>query len=171
MGILCTGIFAAFGGDMGLLFFHDVNAGSYIRILGWLCPFLYLATTVGSILNGLGHTGTTFIQNLIGLVCRLGFVFLLIPRYGITAYLWGMLAGELVVAGMHIISLRRKINFSFSVSHRIIRPMAAVTAGVWCAGQIPLPVGITGLVCGCCIVGGIYFILLYLTGSNHITSS
>lgn len=165
MGILCAGIFAAFGGDMGIIFFQDANAGAYIRILGWLCPFLYLAATVGSILNGMGCTGTTFTQNLIGLVCRLSFVFLLIPEYGITAYLWGMMVCELVVAGLHIFSLRKRVSFAFSPFHRILRPMAAAAFGVWFSSQLPFSRNIIGLFCNCALVAGIYLVLLYFTGS------
>lgn len=60
MGVLCIGIFTIFGNQLGVSVFHDQNAGTYITILSWLCPFMYLATTMGSILNGLGRTSSTF---------------------------------------------------------------------------------------------------------------
>ena len=52
VGILCIGIFTLFGNDLGVSVFKDENAGSFIMTLAWLCPFLYLVTTMGSILNG-----------------------------------------------------------------------------------------------------------------------
>jgi len=54
MGILCIGIFILFGDELGISVFHDTSAGYYIKVLTWLCPFLYLATTMGSVLNHLG---------------------------------------------------------------------------------------------------------------------
>ena len=65
--------------------------------LCWLCPFMYLATTMGSIQNGLGKTGTTFLQNICvpwgsawPLCC------LQCPLFGIRGYLWGFLVSELL---------------------------------------------------------------------------
>ena len=74
MGVLCIGIFTIFGNQLGVSVFHDQNAGTYITILSWLCPFMYLATTMGSILNGLGRTSSTFFQNVFAMVIRLSLI-------------------------------------------------------------------------------------------------
>ena len=95
MGILCTGLFCLYGLDLGSSVFQSPSAGAYIRILGWLCPFMYLATTLGSILNGLGKTSSTFLQNVCALCLRLVFVLLGIPVLGMKAYLWGILVSEM----------------------------------------------------------------------------
>ena len=63
MGILCVGLFTRFGPALGETFYHNADAGRFIQILSWLCPFLYLSTTMGSILNGLGKTGTVFVHH------------------------------------------------------------------------------------------------------------
>ncbi|MFR4783844.1 MAG: hypothetical protein ACLUAR_13940 [Pilosibacter sp.] len=60
LGIFCVGVFTVFGEALGLQIFKSQDAGSFIQILAWLCPFLYLATSSGSILNGLGKTKLTF---------------------------------------------------------------------------------------------------------------
>lgn len=122
MGILCIGVFTLFGAELGINVFHDVSAGSFIRILAWLCPFLYLATTMGSILNGLGKTTTTFLQNIIALVLRLAFVLAGIPRFGITAYLWSMLASECLLAFLHLVFLKHLVPFSWNAIEMIVKP-------------------------------------------------
>lgn len=61
MGILCIGIFVLFGLPLGISVFKEEEAGRCMQILAWLCPFLYLAATMGSILNGLAVPGTTFL--------------------------------------------------------------------------------------------------------------
>lgn len=122
MGILCIGIFVLFGSPLGTSVFHDESAGHFIQILAWLCPFLYLATTMGSILNGLGHTRTTFFQNTAALLLRIGFVLFGIPHFGILAYLCGMLASELFLALMHLWSLQKLIPFSWNAWEMIIKP-------------------------------------------------
>ena len=111
MGVLCIGIFTIFGNQLGVSVFHDQNAGTYITILSWLCPFMYLATTMGSILNGLGRTSSTFFQNVFAMVIRLAFVLFAIPRYGILGYLWGMLVSELALALMSFLAVKRLVPF------------------------------------------------------------
>ncbi|MCI6676337.1 MAG: oligosaccharide flippase family protein [Clostridiales bacterium] len=122
LGILCTGIFLLFGNDMGNFIFHSELAGTYIKILGWLCPFLYLTTTLASILNGTGYTTVVFFQNMIAVTIRLAFVVFLIPRFGITAYLWGMLLSELLLALLHLSTLNHHSAISFSCFSSIFIP-------------------------------------------------
>lgn len=122
MGILCIGVFTLFGHDIGVYVFHNSSAGSFIQILAWLCPFLYLATTLGSILNGLGQTRTTFLLSTLAMLIRLSFVFIGIPRYGIHAWLTGTLITELLLALFNLLMLRRKVSFSWNASDMIIKP-------------------------------------------------
>lgn len=122
MGILCIGIFTVFGKALGTAVFQNQDAGTFITILAWLCPFLYLATTMGSILNGLGKTTVTFTHNFISLSLRLIFVFFGIPRFGILACLWGMLASEILLVILHFISLYRTISFAPNVWEVIVKP-------------------------------------------------
>lgn len=143
MGILCIGIFTVFGEELGLQVFKNRDAGIFISILAWLCPFLYLATTMGSILNGLGKTSVTFFHNLIALTVRLLFVFWGIPVFGIRACLWGMLVGELLLALLHLISLTKLIPFSRNVWRTIVKPAfcLAVSLGIFrlFPETLPLP--------------------------------
>lgn len=133
MGILCIGIFTVFGDNLGMEVFKNKDAGVFITILAWLCPFLYLATTMGSILNGLGKTSSTFFHNLAALLLRLSFVVFGIPRFGILAYLWGMLASELLLSLLHILALRKTVPFSPNVWEVIVKPVfcLAVALGIF----------------------------------------
>lgn len=123
MGVLCIGIFTIFGNQLGVSVFHDQNAGTYITILSWLCPFMYLATTMGSILNGLGRTSSTFFQNVFAMVIRLAFVLFSIPRYGILGYLWGMLVSELALALMSFLAVKRLVPFCWDTVNMIVKPV------------------------------------------------
>ncbi len=135
MGILCIGVFTLFGAELGVGVFKDSSAGTFMQILAWLCPFLYLVTTMGSILNGLGKTTTTFLQNITALILRLAFVLIGIPQFGIMAYLRGMLASELLLAFLHLTSLKRLISFSWNAIEMIVKPAAflIISIGVYYA--------------------------------------
>lgn len=101
-GAFCTVFFLLTGSLAGNLLFHSPMAGSFIRTLSFICPFLYLSSTMSSILNGLGKTGVTFLLNILCLSIRLLFVFLLVPVYGIRGYLWGLLCSELFITFLEI---------------------------------------------------------------------
>ncbi len=163
LGILCAAVFSTWGHAMGALFFQSSQAGSCIAILGWLCPFLYLSTTSSSILNGMGKTGATFLQHLAGLGLRLAFVFALIPRYGIAACLWGMLASELLVAGLHLVTLHRLVALAPSALYGLLRPMAAAALAIWISRRLPFLPGLPGLIAGCASMAGLYLAFLLAT--------
>lgn len=112
LGAVCTTGFFLFGPLAGSLLFQSEAAGSFIRTLSFICPFLYLSATLGSILHGLGRTATTFVCNVIGLSIRLLFVFFAVPLVGIKGYLWGLLCSQLVITGLLLLALREYIYYN-----------------------------------------------------------
>lgn len=108
LGFLCTTMFLLFGRTAGRLLYGSELAGSFILTLSFLCPFMYIASMLNSILNGLGKTIQTFLFSVVSLLLRLLFVFFAIPRFGIQGYLWGMLASQMLqtllctVSALHV---------------------------------------------------------------------
>lgn len=96
LGVMCTLIFLLGGSFLGQFLYQSSLAGDFIVILGFLCPLMYIASTLNSILNGLGKTGLTFLYSMVSLLVRLAFVFVAIPLWGIHGYLYGLLASQLV---------------------------------------------------------------------------
>ena len=89
-------IFFLFLGEfLGIFLFHSQTAGIYIHTMAYICPFLYLDTTLSSILQGLGMAGRIFASNVVCLLIRLLFVFFAIPVIGMQGYLWGILVSQL----------------------------------------------------------------------------
>jgi len=107
MGTACMLGFLLLGRWMGSFLFNSALAGHFITTLGFICPFLYLDTTLSSILQGLGMAGHIFVMNVLSLLIRLGFVFLAVPVHGITGYLWGILASQLTQTILYLLCLRR----------------------------------------------------------------
>lgn len=146
LGIFCIGIFTVFGEALGLQIFKSQDAGSFIQILAWLCPFLYLATSSGSILNGLGKTKLTFFHHLISLLVRITFVWFGIPEFGIRACLWGMLASEILLALLHILALRRIVPCDWNAWILIGKPVFCLLCALWIfrlfPEDLPIPAGL-----------------------------
>lgn len=107
LGLVCTALFLFLGEPAGIILFDSTLASTFIKQLSFLCPFLYLHTTLSSILNGLKKTGLTLVINITALLLRLGFTLFAIPTLGITGYLIGLLCSELFCAGCCLWSLRR----------------------------------------------------------------
>ena len=105
MGACCLCGFLFLGDWMGTELFHSELAGHFIVTLGFICPFLYLDTTLSSILQGLGMAGRIFFSNVVCLLIRLLFVFFAIPVIGMQGYLWGILVSQLVLAGIYFFCL------------------------------------------------------------------
>ncbi len=102
LGSIFMIFFMLTGRFLGTKVFDSPLAGYFITTLGFICPFLYLDTTLSGILQGLGMAGHIFIVNIIGLLVRLGFVFLSVPHVGITGYLWGILASQLTLGLLYL---------------------------------------------------------------------
>lgn len=107
LGLISTLFFLLSGHFIGEYIFQNTLSGTFITTLSWICPFLFLTTTLSSILHGLGKTTITFILNLLASIIRILGIAFLVPRFGIRAYLMGMLLSQLFLA----------CGFTFSLYH------------------------------------------------------
>lgn len=110
LGFSCMCIFLLIGNYVGTHIFHSPLAGHFITTLSFICPFIYLDTTLSSILQGLGMAGHIFVLNVFCLLIRLAFVFVTVPVFGITGYLWGMLASQIVLCILYLLCLYRFVK-------------------------------------------------------------
>ena len=98
LGAVCGITFLLFGSLAGRILFGSTLAGDFMRTLAWICPFLYMNTTLLSILNGLGKANSSFANNLCGLAVRISGVWVGIGMFGMNGYLWGLLISQLLVS-------------------------------------------------------------------------
>ncbi len=143
LGIICFHIFCLFGNDLGNLLFGSPLAGRFILRLAWLCPFLYLNTTLVSVLHGLGKTFAVSLQNSIGFAVRLAAVVLLVPSRGIDGYFLGLFASQFLIFAATLVTLRQSAPLRlpvFSVFGQPLLLCAAGTCGLLLLQRIlPLP--------------------------------
>lgn len=107
IGFLFTVFFLSFGNLIGELCFHNQTAGSFLRILSWLCPFLYLSTTLNSIINGLGKNHQTFLITVVSQSIKLFSLVFCVPRFGIHAYLAGILVSQIMMTLLACLCLKK----------------------------------------------------------------
>lgn len=122
IGILSGAIFLVLGNALGNFFFHNALAGKYLTTLAWLCPFLYLNTTLGSILNGMNRAGTTLFNNVTGLSVRLLFVLYSLPLQGMEGYLTGLLVSQLASCLLDVLAISKEIKISWNLWEWAAKP-------------------------------------------------
>lgn len=138
IGIISAGVFIVFGEALGISIYNNKMSGEFLMTLAWLCPFLYMTTTLGSIINGLGKAHITFINSLIGLSIRIAFVIFIIPIYGIKGYLVGTLISQLLIAFLDILAVSKNTKFDVNLVDWIVKPGLIITILGYISYQIYL---------------------------------
>lgn len=158
LGIFSAGFFIIFGDSLGMAVFHMKEAGTYLTILAWLCPFLYAATTLTSIINGLGKAHLTFLNSSIGMSIRILFIALIVPRYGIMGYLITLLVSQLLITALDCVIVVKNISFPLDAVNSIIKPAVVVLflgtilyrLYLFCVNTLALNALL--VIIGCCII-------------------
>ena len=166
IGYLFTCIFLLFGKEFGTWLFHSPTAGSYIYLLSWICPFLYLSTTLTSIINGLGQTQLTFLITIACLSVKIYFLVALVPRYGIQAYLVGILLSHIIMTLLEWFYLRKYLSLSLKCFLAVpgITLAAAGFAGRNLFTALPIPQTALSITCTmtiiCLAISAMYVLIL-----------
>jgi stage V sporulation protein B len=170
MSLMFCAIFLSFADDFGLLIYHSGDIG---QLLGWLAPLtplIYLDFVVDSMLSGLGQQLRTLQINVLDYALRIGLILLLVPRFGLMAYILILYFSAMLNATL---SLRRLLLVSrASIRYRewIIKPMlAAAISGslvvlVFRLLSFPQPSALV-LALKILLLAALYAALLFLTQS------
>lgn len=173
MGIMSTLLFIFYGSKLGAIIFDEPLVYSMVLVLAWLCPFIYLATTLGSILNGLGETTSTCIHNIIAILIRISFLILLVPSKGINAYLIGLLVSQIFICLAHYIKLSRMLHISLKPYSFIVAP--AITSIISTGASLVIytflktvfPVPDIFLLCLGAVIACIFFLFIHFIQINR----
>ena len=173
IGILSTGLFISFGRELGNIIFHNELAGTLLMTLAWLCPFLYITTTLSSIINGLGLAHLTFANSVIGLSIRILLILYLVPKDGINGYLISLMVSQLVITTFDGFVVFKKIRPPFQAMDLIMKPGIIIALCSYFLFRIyeyiaPNAGGILMLLMFCLILCVLYIILLGITKAISI---
>ncbi|MCI1931174.1 MAG: polysaccharide biosynthesis protein [Clostridia bacterium] len=83
-----------------------------LKALSILCPAMYLHITLVGILNSLGKQIHIFITGLISSAVNIFFIYFLMPKYGLWAYIYGCFAGQCVALLISIIIVQNTFNIT-----------------------------------------------------------
>lgn len=122
IGLFSFITFYIYGKDIGILFFQNKEAGIYLYQLSFLCPLIYLATTLASILNGLGHATYNLILTICATIIRISFIQLAIPHLGMMGYMAGLFVSYLFLTFTCLYKIQKQICFNLYFLESILLP-------------------------------------------------
>lgn len=122
IGLFSFITFYMYGNDIGVLFFQNKEAGTYLYQLSFLCPFIYLATTLASILNGLGHATYNLILTVCATIIRISFIQFTIPNLGMMGYMAGLFVSYLFLTFTCLHKIQKQICVTLYFLESILLP-------------------------------------------------
>ena len=114
LGVASIVIFLTIGADIGVYVFNNKSIGLFIKMLAFLCPFIFVSTTLASIINGLGKTYITFFITATGLAVRIILTIKTVPDSGISGYLISLLVSEVIITAMSAHYYKKYVNNAHS---------------------------------------------------------
>jgi stage V sporulation protein B len=126
-GILVVSFFLLFPYEIGDALYTDIQVGSLIRILSFLCPFMYLNVVIGSLLNALNEQVNNLKIHIIESAIKILMIFFLVPIYGFKAYLLALFITTILNTILYMYRLLKVSYLIFDVSNWVFKPMMAAT--------------------------------------------
>lgn len=126
IGIGTMGVFITFPYELGYAIYSQKDIGKQLLFLGFLCPFLYCHVTISGILNGLGEQMLIFKNSILSSIISISFIYFLIPKFSINAFLIGWLLSLVIVNLISIFKLKKRIVFKFDLNNKIFKPTLCI---------------------------------------------
>lgn len=128
-----AGILSCFSQEIGDALYPQTETGKYIRIIAPLIPIMYIDTATDAVMKGMGEQVFSMKINVADALISVVLVWLLVPRFGITGYLFTIYFSEL-------------FNTVFSISHLLSITKPRLCIGKWVFKPLIAIVGATTLV-------------------------
>lgn len=124
-GILVVSIFTCFPNEIGMAVYNDINVGMMLKIISFVCPFMYLNMVVASMLHALGEEVVSFKINVIESVLKISIIYFLVPAYGFNAYLFALFLTTVLNTLLYLLRLLKVSCIVFDISNWIFKPLIA----------------------------------------------
>ncbi len=167
IGIGTAGLFLTLPYELGSVIYNQADIGYMLRLLGLICPFIYLQVTLSGILNGLGKQLFIFVVNLLSSIFNIGFIWLFVPQYGIEAYIFGWFISTVTTSAISLTLVSGCINLRLYFNNILLKPIAAIALACISLRFFTDCKGITlfspsALIASIILLGSLYIILISL---------
>ena len=115
-----------FSTELGEILYNNSSVGWYIKMLCPLVVFMYLDSTVDSMLRGLDKQIGVMVCNIIDLIVSISFIYFVVPIMGVKGYVASMFLSTILNASIIIAILIHTVHFEFKLFSWIILPAGGV---------------------------------------------
>ncbi len=172
IGMAAATIFFVLPSELGRIIYRQ-DISEMLFMLGIMCPFWYMHITFSGILNGLGQQLFIFKNSLLSSIINILFIYFLVPRFGVNAFIFGWFVSLAVTLTISIIKIKKEAKIKIPVIKWFIKPcMGALAAGLlvnllkkYMFTYFSQPFALFGSVCLICLL---YLIFILATGCIKI---
>lgn len=170
MSVFIVSVFMLFPEQLGTMFYGEREVGEMLKLLCFICPFMYLEMVTVGILNAVGEQVSPLRYNIIDSVLRIGMIFFFVPKGGIYAFLWIMIGSNLLTSLLNLRRLLKVTSVKLEFFSWIAKPgIAAAAVGLlvkllcdhWMFAVFPTWLAI---LVGIGVASVCYILLLFLLG-------
>jgi len=122
MGFIFMGVFMSFSEEIGALLYAKENIGQMLYTMSFTCIFIYVQQTFTGILNGFNKQKESLISCVTGDIIRIIFVWFIVPIYGISGYVAGMIISTIVVCIMNLHTIMKTTGMGIDLRNWILKP-------------------------------------------------
>ncbi len=135
-GCFCGGLLYLLAQPLCTALYGNVEAGQYLRLYALLAPMLYCDAIADAVNKGLGQQKTSVRYNILTAGLDVLFLWLLLPRYGMTGYFLSFLITHVLNFMLSLNLLLRTAQISISF-HKPVLTLSAALAGAWGGTFVP----------------------------------
>ncbi len=137
-GCICGGILYLCAADLCMVFYHNPDAGMYLRRFAVLAPMLYCDAITDAMTKGLGQQKACVRYNILTSSLDVVFLYLLLPKYGMEGYFFSFLVTHLL---NFILSLQRLLRLIGKVlsGRTILLTVVSAAIALLAASSLPCP--------------------------------
>lgn len=142
-GCLCGGLLILLSEDLCMALYDSSQAGQLLRQFALFAPMLYCDSITDAMTKGLGQQRACVRYNIITSTMDVIFLYILLPKYGITGYYISFLITHMI---NFVLSLRRLLLIAGNKLHFFVPAftIASTLAAVWGASHVTFPAGRAG---------------------------
>ena len=125
MGLFFGLLFALGGNWLGRVLYDSASAGHYIVLLSVVCPFFYLQSVLGGLMNGLDLQNDSLVHTVLCDGIRILILLFIVPSYGFNAFIAGLLGTNILLSLLNLRSLLRVAPVRIRVLRLLAPPSPA----------------------------------------------
>lgn len=122
LGFIFFAIFNVLGELIAEILYPGNEVGVILKELSYCCIFIYIEQIMAGILNGLGKQGISLITSVSGYLFIIGFIWFGVPKAGMSAYIWGNVAGMAVTVAMNLVVVAKTTGLTLHLRNWILKP-------------------------------------------------